>query len=201
MINIKRYKDFVTENVSIVDDVDNFIKFQYNDVIDYTLLDNAATDDDIINLCEKAMKFGTKSVCVMPKHVRIASDILKDSDVLVCTVISFPDGTNSIDEKENETRQVINDGADEVDMVLNYIKLKEEPENSYDELIDEVELLTNICHSFGNKTGFENIILKVIVESGLLTDDLTELATEICIDAGADFIKTSTGMVSIGALN
>ena len=193
---LKKYENFILENTQ------NY--FQYNDVIDYTLLDNNASDDDIINLCEKAKEFGTKSVCVMPKHVSIAKEQLNNSKVLVCTVISFPEGTNTQNEKENETHQVISDGADEVDMVLNYELLKEYSEyyDTYEEfpsnLIDEVSSLVNICHSSTNKDGDE-IILKVIVESGLLTIDQTIMATEICLDAGADFIKTSTGMVSVGA--
>jgi len=198
MKKLKKYNEFLLENT---------YEFHYNDMIDYTLLDNNATDEDIIELCEKAKDFGTKSVCVMPKHVKIANEELKDSSVLVCTVISFPEGTNTLEQKESETEQVIRDGADEVDMVLNYQLLKshwndnptdEETLPFYNELVEEVKSLVDICHNYTNKDG-EPIILKVIVESGLLTIEQTKTATDICLDAGADFIKTSTGMVSVGA--
>jgi len=140
----------------------------------------------------------------MPKHVSIASDELHDSSVLVCTVISFPDGTNTLEQKESETEQVIRDGADEVDMVLNYQLLKkywdiqDDLENVYQMLVEEIKSLVSICHKSTNKDG-DPIILKVIVESGLLTIEQTKTTTDICLDAGADYIKTSTGMVSVGA--
>tara|TARA_R110000772_G_scaffold20466_2_gene56757 strand:- start:65854 stop:66543 length:690 start_codon:yes stop_codon:yes gene_type:complete len=165
-------------------------------MIDYTLLDNNASDQDITDLCEKASRFGTKSVCVMPKHVKLSSDLLKESEVLVCTVVDFPGGNKDSNFKVNETKQVINDGADEVDMVLNYNSLIEN--DNIEELTDEVNALSIICHGKLNKNN-EDVVLKVIVESGLLTEEQTEKATEICLAAEADFIKTSTGKVSVGA--
>ena len=116
---MKNYKKFIN---SINENVNNMDK--YNPMIDYTLLDNDASDEDIIELCEKAQDFGVKSVCVMPKHVSIAAEILADSDVLVCTVISFPEGVYTLEHKESETKETIKDGADEVDMVINYKFLK-----------------------------------------------------------------------------
>lgn len=185
-------------------------------MIDYTLLNPSATEDQILELCEKADRLGVKSVCVLPAMVKVASEALKDSEVLVCTVVSFPHGTDTTGQKLDETKKVINDGADEVDMVLNYPLLKEimnstEPKkdesieeswgeeiHKYKELVNDVRALVDECHSNTNKDGDE-IILKVIVESGLLTDEETEKATYICLEAGADFIKTSTGMVAVGA--
>jgi len=164
--------------------------------IDYTLLKPEATEDDIIQLCKKADTLGVKSVCVLPKMVKIAAEELSHSDVLVCTVISFPHGTDSTEQKVSECRKAIADGADECDMVLDYPKLKES-EESYDDLVNDVSALVDECHSDRNKDG-EKITLKVIVESGLLNDRQTDIATHICLDAGADFIKTSTGMV-VGA--
>jgi len=181
--------------------------------IDYTLLNPSATEDQILELCEKADRLGVKSVCVLPKMVKVAADALKDSSVLVCTVVSFPHGTDTTQQKLSETKRVIADGADEVDMVLNYPKLQKLvdsiPDNVTDEyntdyhfelddLIEEVSILANICHDNTNKDG-EQVILKVIVESGLLDVVATEEATHICLEAGADFIKTSTGMVAVGA--
>jgi len=187
--------------------------------IDYTLLAPSATEDQIIELCEKADKLGVKSVCVLPKMVKVAAETLSDSNVLVCTVVSFPHGTDTPEQKLTETKFCIASGADEVDMVLNYPKLQkliasipEEMTNDYfryrmvsyeyhntlDELEIEVSDLVEECHSNTNKDG-DQITLKVIVESGLLDESATEEATHICLDAGADFIKTSTGMVAVGA--
>lgn len=189
MKKIKKYIQFIKENKM----------FQYNDMIDYTLLEESATDQDIIELCEKANMLSVKSVCVLPKHVALAAKQLENSKVLVCTVISFPEGTNTIKQKISETNQVISNGADEVDMVLNYHELQG-TDHLYevDYLVEEVSTLVDICHSSKNKNG-ESIILKVIVESGVLTEDETKIATDICLEADADFIKTSTGKVSIGA--
>jgi len=188
MSKIKKYIQFIKENNM----------FQYNNVIDYTLLEYTTTDDDIIDLCEKANMLGVKSVCVLPKHVTLASEKLKNSKVLVCTVISFPEGRNTIEQKVSETNQVISDGADEVDMVLNYHKIKGNEFYELDYLVEEVSSLVHICHSNKNKNG-DSIILKVIVESGLLTEEETKIATDICLEAEADFIKTSTGKSPIGA--
>jgi len=189
MKKIKNYIQFIKENTM----------FQYNDMIDYTLLEESATDQDIIELCEKANMLSVKSVCVLPKHVALAAKQLENSKVLVCTVISFPEGTNIIKQKISETNQVISNGADEVDMVLNYHELQGKDHlYEVDYLVEEVSSLVDICHSSKNKNG-ESIILKVIVESGVLTEGETKIATDICLEADADFIKTSTGKVSVGA--
>jgi len=172
--------------------------------IDYTLLKPEATKEQILELCQKADILGVKSVCVLPKMVKVAAEALEDSDVLVCTVISFPEGTNTPEEKLSETKMVIADGADEVDMVLNYPLLKQLSNNQDDyysineELINEVAILVDECHAHTNKDSDE-IILKVIVESGLLSKEETVESAHICMEAGADFIKTSTGMVAVGA--
>ncbi len=189
MKKIKKYIQFIKESTM----------FQYNNMVDYTLLEESATDQDIIELCEKANMFGVKSVCVLPKHVSLATKQLENSKVLVCTVISFSEGTNTIKQKISETNQVISNGADEVDMVLNYHELQGKDHlYEVDYLVEEVSTLVDICHSSKNKNG-EPIILKVIVESGVLTEDETKIATDICLEAEADFIKTSTGKLSVGA--
>lgn len=202
---IKKYDDFLNE---MYIEGDNEMS-KYNKMIDYTLLDNNATEEDIIDLCNNARIMDVKSVCVMPKHVSIAADELSDCGVLVCTVISFPEGTNSLDQKISETREVIIHGADEVDMVLDYEYLKKEwneiGQNDGDlevgkseQLVEEVRSLVDICHTHTNKDDDE-ITLKVIVESGLLTQKQTVVATLVCLEGGADFIKTSTGKVAVGA--
>jgi len=203
MSKILDYGNFLSKiNESIDSDDERLLK-----KIDYTLLKPEATEEQIIELCEKADILGVKSVCVLPKMVKVAAEALEESDVLVCTVISFPEGTNSPEEKLAETKRCIADGADECDMVLNYPLLKNLFENKNDfssdsstdddifnHLVNEVEILVNECHNHTNKDN-EPITLKVIVESGLLSDEETEEATHICLNAGADFIKTSTGMI------
>jgi len=169
----------------------------YIGMVDYTMLNMDATEDDIAGLCERAKEYGVATVCVRPHMVKLAKDNLKGSSVGVTTVISFPEGTDSLESKISETKKAIADGADDIDMVLNYQELKEINEEKYDEgiyedLITEVNELVRICHDDGK-------ILKVIVESGRLNAEETKMATDICIQAGADFIKTSTGMVEVGA--
>ena len=177
-------------------------------MVDYTLLTPSATKEDIIKLCKKANELSVKSVCVLPKMVKIAKETLIDSKVLVCTVISFPHGTDTAEQKLSETQKAIDDGADECDMVLNYHKLNDlekemnfgsrDPEEIVFPMLDEVEAVLNVCHSHKNKDG-DNVTLKIIVESGLLSVQQTKYATNICLQTNVDFIKTSTGMVSVGA--
>ena len=198
IIDFKKFLNTLNESTNVDFDLIN--------KIDYTLLNPNATEDEILKLCEKADKLNVKSVCVLPKMVSLAAVALKNSDVLVCTVLSFPHGTDTTEQKLAETRKAINDGADECDMVLNYPLLKKalSNEDDYDKLIydveNDVEKLVEECHHNTNKNE-DAVTLKVIVESGLLNLEETEEATHICLDAGADFIKTSTGFASnnIGA--
>jgi len=180
----------------------------YIGLVDYTMLGLDATEGDILGLCKRAKEYGVATVCVRPNMVSLAKRELDGSDVGVTTVISFPEGTNSKEAKLFECKKAISDGADDIDMVLNYQKLKEvwnkigsadEDEREeemfdviYYELVDEVKALVDMCHNASK-------ILKVIVESGKLNSEQTKFVTEIYIEAGADFIKTSTGMVDIGA--
>jgi deoxyribose-phosphate aldolase len=172
---------------------------EYIGLVDYTMLSPESTEEDIIGLCDRAIEYGVATVCVLPKMVLVAKNALKFSAIGITTVISFPDGTDSEESKISECRQAIADGADDVDMVLNYQKLINGVESVDDNLqeteellIDEVLHLSQQCHNAGK-------ILKVIVESGRLSAEETKIATEICLEAGADFIKTSTGMVEVGA--
>jgi deoxyribose-phosphate aldolase len=160
--------------------------------VDYTLLEECELND-LQQLCQRAIMLNVKSVCVYPKWVQVCSEILKNSAVLVCTVIDFPDGQNSIESKIIESKNAIADGADELDLVLNYKKI-----NETEKQLKELIKWSDFTHNYKNKLG-ENIGLKVIVESGLLSIQETEVATRICIQSGVDFIKTSTGKVAIGA--
>jgi deoxyribose-phosphate aldolase len=162
-------------------------------IIDYTLLDPVASEQEILDLCAKAIKLKVASVCITPDKVQIAKQALENSSVLVCTVVSFPTGENSIEEKVIETTQAILQGADEIDVVIHYKKITDE---SY--LLEELKTLRELCHTHKNKVG-NPITLKVIVESGLHTLAETAFFTNLCIQTNVDFIKTSTGKVAIGA--
>ena len=161
--------------------------------IDYTLLDHSATEKAIVDLCSNAKKLNVKSVCVMPEHVAIAKRELANSEVLVCTVISFPEGTNSLAKKEQETHIAIREGADEIDLVMDYARIENQPF-----LKKELKAIETIAHASQNKLK-EPVLMKVIVESGRLSIEETKIATKLCIEAGVDYIKTSTGKVEVGA--
>ena len=191
---IKNYTQFIKESK-----VDDNIK-DYNSMIDYTLLESNATEEDILNLTEKARIIVPKSICILPNMVSFAKEHLRDTEISVCTVISFPEGTNSLEDKISETKKALEDGADEIDMVLNYKRLIEQwntetlstDKGTHEYLLNEIKKVSTICH-------VDNKILKVIVESGRLDIPQTKYVTTLCIDGDADFIKTSTGKIEIGA--
>ena len=166
---------------------------EYNSIIDYTLLDVNASKEGLISLCAKAIKLGVASVCVYPKHVLIVSELLKGTNVLTCSVISFPNGNNTIEEKIIETEEAIRNGVDEIDLVLNYHLIAD-----LNYLKSELVAIKKCCSKTQNKIG-QFITLKVIVESGLLSLEETAILTQLCIDTKVDFIKTSTGKVAVGA--
>ena len=157
-----------------------------NKYIDHTNLKPAATADDIRALCADARKWNFASVCVNPAYVPLAKECLAGSDVKVCTVIGFPLGQNTTNVKIAETRQAFADGCDEFDMVINVGKLKD-GETAYVQ-----EEIAAVVHAAYGKT------VKVIIETGLLTDEEKALATRLACAGGAHFVKTCTG-VSVGA--
>ena len=159
----------------------------FSKYFDHTILKADATEKEIINLCEEAKKYNFASVCVNPCYVKKCVEILKETDVDVCTVVGFPLGSMSTESKLFETEQALKDNADEIDMVINIGKLKDK---DYDYVKNEINLLKKAC---GNK------ILKVIIETCLLTDEEKIKACELSKEAGADVVKTSTGMSKAGA--
>ena len=160
---------------------------KYNKLIDHTLLKQDATPEQIVKLCNEAKEFDFMSVCVNPAYVPLANECLKDSDVKVCTVIGFPLGMNLTRTKVDEAKLAISQGADEIDMVINVGMLK----NGNDDYVEEeIKLLKEVA---GNK------VLKVIIETCLLTDDEKVRACIAAKNAGADFVKTSTGFSTGGA--
>ena len=146
-----------------------------------------ATEEDIKKLCEEAIKYKFASVCVNPYYVSLASTILKDTNIDVCSVVGFPLGMSKAITKEYEAIAAVEDGADEIDMVINIGALKDK---KYDYVKEEIE---NIRDAIDGK------VLKVIIETCYLTEDEIIKATEICNQTFVNFIKTSTGFGTRGA--
>lgn len=158
-----------------------------NSYIDYTNLKAFATTEDIKKLCDEAIKYHFNTVCVNPCYVGIAKSYLENSTVNVCTVIGFPLGANTINTKEFEAIDAVNNGADEIDMVINIGALKNK---DYDYVKKEIE---NIRDAIDGKT------LKVIIETCYLNKEEIKKMTEICNETFVNFIKTSTGFGTRGA--
>jgi len=156
---------------------------------DYTLLKQDAKTEDIISLCNIAKENLCASVCVNPYYVKVAKGILEGSTLKVCTVVGFPLGANCSEIKANEAKQAILDGATEIDMVMNISALKDKKE---DVVKRDIELVLEECKK-------NNVILKVIIETCLLDQEEKERASRIIVEAGADFVKTSTGFSTKGA--
>ena len=154
--------------------------------VDHTMLLQPSTWDEIRQICDDAVKYETASVCIPPSYVRQAAEYMQGK-VPVCTVIGFPNGYMTTAVKEFETKDAIANGAAEIDMVINIGWLKDK---KYDLLEEEIRVLKAAC---GDK------ILKVIIETCLLTDEEKIKMCEIVTKAGADYIKTSTGFSTAGA--
>lgn len=157
-------------------------------LIDHTLLKADTTKEQIKALCEEARQYQFASVCVNPTWVKYASELLRDSQVKVCTVIGFPLGANTPEVKAFETKNAIENGAHEVDMVINIGALKDKD----DELVERD--IRSVIEAAAGKA-----ITKVIIETCLLTDEEKIRACEWAVKAGADFVKTSTGFSTGGA--
>ncbi|ASW43067.1 deoxyribose-phosphate aldolase [Clostridium isatidis] len=157
-------------------------------MIDHTLLKADATTEAIEKLCKEALEYNFASVCVNPANVSKASSILKGSDVKVCTVIGFPLGATTPEVKAFETEDAIRNGAQEVDMVINIGKLKDK---DFDFVKKDIEAVVNAAKG--------KALTKVIIETCLLTDEEKATACKLAKEAGADFVKTSTGFSTGGA--
>lgn len=160
---------------------------EYNRLIDHTLLKPEATKEEIKKLCEEAKEYHFASVCINPSYVKLASELLKGSDVKVCTVIGFPLGATLMASKISETKYALLEGADEIDMVINIGRLKDGDD---DYVRTEIAEIKNACN---------DKILKVIIECCLLTDEEKVRACKLAKEAKADFVKTSTGFSKWGA--
>lgn len=154
--------------------------------VDHTLLSQTATWEEIKTICDDGMKYNVASVCIPACYVKKAKDYVRNK-LKVCTVIGFPNGYSTTKTKVYETKDAIDNGADEIDMVINIGMLKD---GLYSEVEDEIRQIKGAC---GDK------ILKVIIETCLLTDEEKIKMCDIVTNSGADFIKTSTGFSTSGA--
>lgn len=154
--------------------------------VDHTVLGQASTWSDIKALCDDGIKYNCASVCIPPAYVKQAKEYVGDK-LTVCTVIGFPNGYNTTACKVFETEDAVKNGADEIDMVINIGMLKDK---RYDDVLNEIKAIKAACHGK---------LLKVIIETCLLTDEEKVKMCHIVSDSGADYIKTSTGFSTGGA--
>ena len=157
--------------------------------IDHTLLKAEATREEVSQLCFEARKYNFASVCVNPTQVKLCKSLLRGSGVKVCTVIGFPLGATTPEVKVFETRQTIEEGAEEVDMVINIGGLKDK---NYELVARDIRGVVKEAHS-------HDVLVKVIIETALLTDEEKKIACLLVKEAGADYVKTSTGFSKAGA--
>jgi deoxyribose-phosphate aldolase len=157
--------------------------------IDHSLLKPELTESDVIAGCQVAHKYHTATVCVKPTHVKLAAELLKDSDVVVSTVVGFPHGSNRTEVKVLEANLAIDDGALELDMVLNIGQLRT---GKLDFVREDIKAVCDAAHARAAK-------VKVIFENAYLTDQEKVTACKLCEEAGADWVKTSTGFAPGGA--
>lgn len=154
--------------------------------VDHTVLSQDVTLDDIKSLCDDGIKYGTASVCIPSSYVKAAKEYVGDR-IAVCTVIGFPNGYSTTETKCFETADAVKNGADEIDMVINIGWLKDK---RYDDLLEEIKTVKEAC---------SGKLLKVIIETCLLTNEEKIKMCEIVSKSGADYIKTSTGFSTAGA--
>ena len=158
-------------------------------VLDHTILKPDASKDAVIKICNEALEYNFASVCVNQCRVKLVSELLKGSDVKTCAVVGFPLGATSGKVKAYEAQCAIEDGATEIDMVINIGALKDK---EYELVLDDIKAVRNVWDP-------GKITLKVIIETCLLTDDEKIKACELSLEAKADFVKTSTGFSTGGA--
>ncbi len=160
---------------------------EFSKYFDHTILSPDASKSQVEKICKEAIEYNFASVCVNSYRTKMVSDILKKSDVLTCTVIGFPLGAQTTEIKVCETKKAIEDGADEIDMVINIGAIKD---CDWEIVKQDIKSVKNAC---------DKIILKVIIETCLLSDEEKEQACLVSMEAGADFLKTSTGFSKEGA--
>ncbi|MDX2129354.1 MAG: deoxyribose-phosphate aldolase [Chloroherpetonaceae bacterium] len=185
---VKNYVDSGADRICLKENIciPNFAFAKY---IDHTLLKPDASRDEIIALCLEAKENGFASVCVNPHFVKLSATMLKGTDVKVCTVVGFPLGATHSKVKAFETDLACNDGATEIDMVVNIGEIKSK---NYDLVESDIQIVVETAKK-------HHALVKVIIETTLLTDQEKIIASILCKNAGADFVKTSTGFSKGGA--
>jgi deoxyribose-phosphate aldolase len=174
---------------------ENNIKYKFNKIIDFTYIKQDSNIDKIKNICNTAKEYNFYSICIKPDYISYAKNFLSDTNIKICSMISYPFGNDTIKEKIKLIDKSIINGADEIDMVLNYKKIKKisslkDEDKKNKELISIKENLYDItrkCH------GLNNVLLKIIIETSELTYDEIKIACDICIESDVDYIQTSTG--------
>ncbi|MBE7711383.1 MAG: deoxyribose-phosphate aldolase [Cyanobacteria bacterium SIG31] len=159
---------------------------EMNKYIEHTLLKQDATKVELVKLFDEAKEYNFLGVCVNPVNVKLAAEYLKGTDIKIVTVVGFPLGQSTTESKVLETIDAIKNGADEIDMVINSGKLKD---GDFDYIVNDISAVKGACQGRN---------LKVILETDLLSQDEIRTASNLCVQAGADFVKTSTGFVKNG---
>ena len=166
---------------------------EFSKYFDHTILNAAATMEEVDRICKEAIEYRFASVCVNGAWTKAVAEKLTDTDIAVCTVIGFPLGTMSTRAKRFETLTAIEDGATEIDMVVNIGAVKDRNDAF---VRQDIAAVKEIC---SNNTMGKEVILKVIIETCLLSDEEKKRVCELAVEAGADFVKTSTGFSTGGA--
>jgi deoxyribose-phosphate aldolase len=169
---------------------------EFAKMVDHTLLKPDASERDIRRLCEEAQQYHFASVCIPPCYVRLAANELRGVDVKVCTVVSFPFGNDATNVKVAAVRDALNAGAAELDVVMNISQFLS---GNFSYVSDELISINQEVSALAISNGLGDIIVKVIIETAYLTDEMKRLATQIVAESGSDFVKTSTGFGPKGA--
>lgn len=169
---------------------------EFAKTVDHTILKPDTTDEDVRRVCEEAASYHFAAVCILPCHVRMAAEELRGVDVKVATVISFPFGADNTSVKNAAVRDAIVGGASEIDVVMNISRFLS---GDFSYVAEELSSINQEISAIAMNNGLNDIVLKVIVETAYLTDEMKRLATRMVAASGADFIKTSTGFAQSGA--
>ena len=169
---------------------------EFAKTVDHTLLKPNSTEGEVRRLCEEAAGHHFAAVCVLPCYVRLAAKALRGTDVKVATVISFPFGADTTGMKAAAVRDAIVGGASEIDVVMNISKFLS---GDFSYVAEELASLNGEVSAVAMNNGLNDVVLKVIIEAGYLTDEMKRLAVQMVASSGADFVKTSTGFGPGGA--
>jgi deoxyribose-phosphate aldolase len=169
---------------------------EFAKTVDHTLLTPDAKEQDIVRLCEEAARYHFAAVCVPPCHVRRTAKELRGADVKIATVVSFPFGADTAAVKATAVREAIIGGASELDVVMNISKFLS---GDFNYVADELASVNQEIGVVAMNNGLNDVVMKVIIETGYLSDKMKRLATQIVAASGADFVKTSTGFGPSGA--